>query len=88
MSDGLSQLGISRQPKADFGKSLFYFIKELGINPLPEEYEAVPVYRDGKIVKYKIKKLAMPLNLFNKLLNEMNQHAEREKRELNKSKVR
>ena len=84
--DVLQNLGIKKEQKSDFVQSLFYFIREFKINPLSEEYEITPVYRRDKIVKYKLKKLAMDLTLFNKLLEEANKYYKREAAEMKKSR--
>ncbi len=86
MADILQNLGIKKESKGDFAQTLFYFIREFKINPLPEEYEITPIYRGEKIIKYKMKKLAMDLPLFNKLLEETNKHYKREAAEMKKSR--
>ncbi len=86
MADILQNLGIKKEQKPDFDKTLFYFIKEFNINPLSEEYEITPIYRENKIIKYKLKKLAMDLPLFNKLIKQMNEHYKREAAEMKKAR--
>ncbi len=86
MSDILQKLGIKKEQKADFAQTLFYFIREFKINPLPEEYEITPIYRGDKIIKYKLKKLAMDLPLFNALMEKANEHYKKEEAEMKKAR--
>jgi len=72
----LSQLGI-KEKKGDLYQTLFYFIRELKINPLDEEYIV-----DGK----KIIKKGMPIPIFLALCEEMQRHYEKEEREYKKAR--
>lgn len=76
MVNPLEALGIKKE-NTNFSKTLFYFIREFKINPLDEEYLI-----DGK----KIVKRGMPISLFNALMQEMNEHYEREEREMKKAR--
>ena len=74
---GNNPFGIKTAPSEDkaFRQSLFYFIKEFGINPFDEEYEV----RDNKgKLKLKIIKRGISLPLFNSLMEEMKEHYKRE----------
>lgn len=82
--DLLQKLGVNKKQPLDFFRNLFYFMREVHYYPLSEEYEVVPVYRDGKVVKYTVKKLAMSMDIFNKLMEKMSEHYENEAREIKK----
>ena len=47
MSNALEQLGIEAKQKPEFARTLFYFIKELGIYPFDEIFEFT--YKGEKI---------------------------------------
>ncbi len=86
MSNILELFGVKREkPKFDIFKNIFFFIQEFHINPLPEEYEIIPVYCGDKIVKLNIKKLAMDMDVFNRLMEERNEFHERQNKEYEKA---
>ena len=86
MSDVLERFGLKQKEESNLAQTLFYFIKELHINPLDEEYIVTPVYEKEKIKYLKVTKKGMPLSLFNSLLEEMNTHYRKEKAEYDKAK--
>jgi len=84
MTNILNLLGIKDEPKSDIGEKYFYFINEFKINPFSEEYEVVPIYKEGKIIKLNVKKLSLNIDIFNMLMEQRNKHYERKKEEYNK----
>ena len=75
----LNQLGIQKQSKPNFAKSLFYFMRECHFNPLDEEYEI-----EGK----KIIKKGISIPLFNALMTEIGEHYTVEAANMKKARMR
>jgi hypothetical protein len=69
----------------NFSQSLFYFLKEFGVNPLDEEYL---VYNSKGEIVFKIVKKGITLPLFNKLLEEMQEHYKKESEAMKKASRR
>jgi len=90
MSNILELFGIQEKPKADndFYRTIFYFMKEMGVYPLSEEFEVIPIYDNEKIVKLKVKKQAMDLEIFHKLISSMYEHYKHEEAEMKKIRRR
>ncbi len=76
---GRNPFGLGEKDKGGDGRTLFYFIREFKIYPFDEEYEVKD--KKGNLV-FTITKKAMPLALFNSLLQEMNKHYKKENEEI------
>ena len=81
-------MGFKNKKDFDFLQSVFIFMKELGVNPLPEEYEVTPTYAlaSNRIVKLIVKKKAMDIQMFSGLLNEIKKHYEKESKAMKKGR--
>ena len=75
-----------KKKKGDFPSTLFAFFKEFHINPLPEEYEVVPVYDGDKIIKLNVKKQAMDISTFGMLIKQLEKHYEEQEKEMERAK--
>ena len=84
MGNILELFGVKEKTKFDYFENLCYFIRFYHINPLTEEFEIIPVYDKDKIVKLKIKKFAMDLDIFNRLMEERNNYVKRENEQAKK----
>ena len=84
MANILELFGVKEKQKFDFFENLCYFIKFYHIDPLPREYEIIPVYDKDKIVKLKIKQFAMDMDVFNRLMEERNNYVKIENEQVKK----
>lgn len=83
----LRQLGIEKKERPNFIRNLFYFMREIKVNPLDENYEIEPIYEKvfwkfKRLKGVKVKKKGLSIPMFNSLLKELGHHNEREKREM------
>jgi len=85
--DPLRQLGINKREKADIPQALFDFLQECHISPFPEEYEVIPIYDENdKIIKFKVKKFGMPIDLLQMLLEKVRKYKEEVAKSIPKGK--